>query len=104
MLSRKKDIIMKSFEFYKLKENGNEYKISGNMHTLTQLYKRDINGDIVKRMVKLSISKMEIQKTYAVIHGNDKLLMLRINETKFFIITCLIDKQRVKSGTVKIYV
>lgn len=93
-----------SFEFYKLIKNGIEYKISGNMHTLTQLYKRDINGDTVKYMVSASISKMEIQKTYAVILDNDKLLILRINEIKFFIVTCLIDSMRLKRGTLAIYV
>ena len=95
---------MKSFEFYKLFKNGTEYKITGNMHTLTQLYKRDINGDIVKSMVKLSISRMEIQKTYAVIRGSNKLLILRINQTKFFIITCLIDSMKLKHNTLAIYV
>ena len=95
---------MKSFKFYKLIKNGTEYEITGNMHTLTQLYKRDIDGDIVKTMVKLSIGKMEIQKTYAIIRGSDKLLILRINETKFFIVTCLIDSMRLKRDTLKIYV
>ena len=94
---------MKSFEFYKLKNDGIEYSIAGNMHTLTQLYKRDIDGNIIKTMVKLSIKKMAIQKTYAVIYGNNKLLILRINETKFFIVTCLIDSMRVKRDTPEIY-
>ena len=94
---------MKSFEFYKLKNGGIEYSIAGNMHTLTQLYKRDIGGNIIKTMVKLSIKKMEIQKTYAVIRGSNKLLILRINETKFFIITCLVDTMRLKRDTLEIY-
>ena len=94
---------MKSFEFYKLKNDGIEYSIAGNMHTLTQLYKRDINGDDIKMMVKLSVGKMAVQKTYAVIRGSNKLLILRINETKFFIVTCLIDSMRLKCGIDKIY-
>ena len=96
--------MIKSIELYKFTNQSVEYKILGNMHTLTQFYKRDINGDTIKDMVQLSILRMEIQKTYAVIRGNIKLLILRINDTKFFIITCLIEKQVVKQGTLIIYV
>ena len=95
---------MKSFEFYKLIKNGIEYKIAGNMHTLTQLYKRDINGETVKKMIELSIEKMEVQKTYAIIRGSNKLLILRINRTRFFIVTCLIDGMHLKHNTLKIYI
>lgn len=90
----------KSIEFCSVKQ----YKILGNIHTLTQLNKRDISGDMVKNMVAVSVQKMEIQKTYAVIRGNTKLLVLRINQTKLFIITCLVDDMRLKRDTLRLYV
>ena len=92
--------MIKSIEFYKL----NQYTISGNMHTLTQLYKRDISGDMVKSMISVSVAKMEIQKTYAIIRGETKLLVLRINQTKLFVITCLVDNMHIKRNTLKLYV
>jgi len=94
---------MKSFELYKLKNNGVNYTIRGNSHSINQLYKRRVNIDNIKYMVKNSISKIEIQQTKAVIYGHDKLLILRINRKTFFIITCLISNMYVKRNTKKIY-
>ena len=71
------------------------------MHTLEQLHKRKIQGNKIVSMVKASFSRMEIQKTYAIISGDDKLLVLRINQYKVFVITVLIDKMQLKrNGTV----
>ena len=95
---------MHSFELYRFVKNSREYKINGNVHTLEQIQARNITSDKVKRMVALSIEKMEIQKTYAVISGNDKLLILRINSRLYFVITCLVADMRVKRDTMKIYV
>jgi len=85
-----------TFECFSVLNNDIRYSIKGNMHTLNQIYKRKISGNIVKSMVKKTMLKMECQKTYAVINGSTKLLILRINETKFFLITCLIDRMILK--------
>ena len=95
---------MKSFELYHFVKNSITYKINGNTHTLDKIKERAISGEKIRKMVMLSIEKMQIQKTYAVINGDDKLLILRINTRVYFIITCLVSTMRVKSGTVKIYV
>jgi len=95
---------MKSFELYKLIKNGITYKINGNDHTLDQIKERAISSEKIKKMVTLSIEKMEIQKTYAVINGDDKLLILRINTSVYFIITCLVNTMQVKKDTIKLYV
>ena len=72
------------------------YKVLGNHHTLEQFFKRKIDGKMVKDMVKVSFEKLTIQKTYAIVRGNTKLLVLRIDTTKIFIITVLIDKMQLK--------
>ena len=94
---------MKSFELYKLIKNGITYRINGNMHTLKQIKIRAITRAKLEKMVMLSIEKMEIQKTYAVIDGNDKLLILRINTKVYFIITCLGNNMQVKGNTIRLY-
>ena len=86
----------KSITMSQFSANNRVIKISGNMHTLEQLDKRKVQGNKVVSMVKASIAKMEIQKTYAIISGNDKLLVLRINQVKVFVITVLIDKMQLK--------
>lgn len=80
------------------------YTIKGNMHTLEQLHKRAINGEMVKNMVNKSVNKMLIQKTYAVIRGTVKLLILRIDIDTYFIITCLTEDMFIKRDTLRIYV
>lgn len=80
------------------------YRILGNKHTVEQFYKRHINGETIKKMVGLSVERMEIQKTYAIINGDIKLLVLRINTDTYFIITCLDINMHVKRGTLKIFV
>jgi len=94
---------MQSITMCQFTKNNRIYKIAGNLHTLEQLHARNFAGETVQKMVRLSIDKMEIQKTYAVISGNDKLLVLRIHEYKLFIITVLIDDMEIKRNTNKIY-
>ena len=81
----------------------NRYSVIGNSHTLRQLHDRKINGDIVRSMVRKSYDKIAIQQTVAICARKIKLLVLRINENKYFIITCLDKTMRVKHTTVKIY-
>ena len=80
------------------------YTIKGNTHTLEQLHKRHVNGETVQKMIKLSVNRMVVQETYAVIRDNVKLLVLRINIDTYFLITCLDKGMFVKNGTSKIYV
>ena len=80
------------------------YRILGNKHTLEQFYKRHINGETVKKMVGLSVNRMEIQKTYAIINGDIKLLVLRINIDTYFVVTCLTDTMHLKHNTLRLYV
>ena len=81
----------------------NRYSVIGNSHTLKQLHERKINGDIVRSMVRKSYDKIAIQQTVAICARKIKLLVLRINANKYFIITCLDATMRVKRTTVKIY-
>ena len=71
---------------------------------MEQLQKRHVNGKTVQNMVALSVKKMVIQETYAVIRDNVKLLVLRIDIDTYFLITCLDKSMFVKNGTMKIYV
>ena len=87
---------MRSITMSQFSNNNQVIEISGNMHTLEQLNKRKMQGNKVVGMVKASLAKMEIQKTYAIISGNDKLLVLRINQVRVFVITVLIDKMQLK--------
>ena len=87
---------MKSITMSQFSNDNQVIKISGNMHTLEQLSKRKMQGSKVVGMVKATLAKMEIQKTYALISGNDKLLVLRINRYRVFVITVLIDKMQLK--------
>ena len=91
---------MDNIEMYRT----DNYRILGNKHTLEQFYKRHINGETVKKMVGLSVNRMEIQKTYAIINGDIKLLVLRINIGTYFIVTCLTDNMHLKRNTLKIYI
>ena len=81
----------------------NRYSVIGNSHTLRQLHERKINGDIVRSMVRKSYDKIAVQQTVAICARKIKLLVLRINANKYFIITCLDKTMRVKRTTVKIY-
>ncbi len=96
--------MIKSFELYRLWLHGRQYKINGNNHTLKQITTRGITKEKLQKMVKLSVEKMQVQKTYAVVSGNDKLLILRINKTVYFIITCLVSNMHVKRDTIRLYV
>ena len=95
---------MKSFELYHFSQDYITYQINGNTHTLEKIKERAISGEKIKKMVMLSAQKMEIQKTYAVINGDDKLLILRISTRVYFIITCLVSSMQVKRDTIKLYV
>jgi len=81
----------------------NRYSVIGNSHTLKQLHDRKINGDFVRSMVRKSYDKIAVQQTVAICARKIKLLVLRINANKYFIITCLDKTMRVKRTTVKIY-
>jgi len=81
----------------------NRYSVIGNSHTLKQLHDRKVNGDLVKKMVYNSYDKIAIQQTVAICARNIKLLVLRINANKYFLITCLDITMRVKHTTTKIY-
>ena len=80
------------------------YKVKGDAHTIEQLYRRHINGNVIKDMVNASKNRMEIQKTYAVIRGTVKLLVLRIDINTYFLITCLTETMFIKHKTLRIYV
>ena len=95
--------MLKSVTMCQFRDGRIIYKIAGNLHTLTQLKERKFAGEMVVKMVKLAYKKMETQKTYAIINGNDKLLVLKIHETKYFVITVLVDGMIVKD-TDKIYI
>lgn len=96
--------MIKTFEMYRLWLNGRQYLIKGNNHTLQKLQSRQITGQKIQKMVKLSVEKMQVQKTYAVISGKDKLLILRISKTVFFVITCLSVNMQVKKNTLMLWV
>ena len=81
----------------------NRYSVIGNSHTLRQLHDRKVNGNLVRSMVRKSYDKIAVQQTVALCTKNIKLLVLRINANKYFIITCLDKTMRVKRTTVKIY-
>jgi len=82
----------------------NSLKIKGNLHTLEQLYKRKVSGVLVKDMLNQAIDKIAVQETIAIVYQEIKLIVLRINNNEYFVVTCLLPNMYVKKGIRIIYI
>ena len=82
----------------------NNVKIKGNLHTLEQLHKRNVSGLLVKDMLNMAMDKINIQQTVAIVYQELKLIVLRIDNYSYFIVTCLSRDMYVKKGIEIVYI